>query len=555
MSHLYDALYPEATGITVKEALNLGALTKARVVAGRGGLSNIVRHVSVIEVPDAVRWFSGHELMITAAYCYRTAKDLVQLVEDLVCADAAALAVCYSERYLHGIPETVIARANELEFPILEIPLDVRYIEIITPVVTAIVNRRAQYLDLAFQAHIELETQIIEGMGLEPMIQKLADLLKVPVLLLDPKLKVRFLACPPGEVMPIEVIGIDLRAALDGARLDGEESTCLVQEIDGINYFTVPLGAKALMLGYLVALETKRDDTKRLLLAQCSLPVALALLFERTFKEAEWRMQRGFFDDLLDGLIPKEVLQRRAHAYGVNLAGCHCVLVADTKVRAGRGRDPEQEDPVSIEKEKLKKMAIRMVDTEADGGFVMSRGDLLIVLPQFPKAHRRAVLQEAKRIAEMLAQEISRRLSHVTASIGVGCYCAEIGELPKGFSTARNAIEVGSRLRGSSGVHCWDDLGVYQLLLAVKGAGEPAAFVSERLRPLLDHSNPRNAELLQTLEVFLACRGNHEQTASRLHLHRNTVKYRLQQVRSRLGYDPMERSLEVELALALRKLQ
>jgi purine catabolism regulator len=153
MSYLYDVMDDY-----YQEALSLGALTKARVVAGRGGLSNIVRHVSVIEVPDAVRWFRGHELMITAAYCYRTTKDLVQLVEDLVCAGAAALVVCYSERYLRGIPEAVIARADELEFPLLEIPLDVRYIEIITPVVTAIVNRRAQYLDFAFQAHIELET-------------------------------------------------------------------------------------------------------------------------------------------------------------------------------------------------------------------------------------------------------------------------------------------------------------------------------------------------------------------------------------------------------------
>jgi hypothetical protein len=57
-------------------------------------------------------------------------------------------------------------------------------------------------------------------MGLEPMIQKLADLLRVPVLLLDPQLK-----CLPREVMPIEVIAVTCGQPC-GARLDGEESTC-----------------------------------------------------------------------------------------------------------------------------------------------------------------------------------------------------------------------------------------------------------------------------------------------------------------------------------------
>lgn len=46
-------------GITVREALQLGGLRQARVVAGEAGLDNVVKHVSVIEVPDAFPVVSG----------------------------------------------------------------------------------------------------------------------------------------------------------------------------------------------------------------------------------------------------------------------------------------------------------------------------------------------------------------------------------------------------------------------------------------------------------------------------------------------------------------
>jgi purine catabolism regulator len=47
--------------LTVRDAMQLGDLRRAKLVAGSDGLSNIVRHVSVIEVPDAYRWFKGYE--------------------------------------------------------------------------------------------------------------------------------------------------------------------------------------------------------------------------------------------------------------------------------------------------------------------------------------------------------------------------------------------------------------------------------------------------------------------------------------------------------------
>lgn len=546
---------PTVSGISVREALKLGALKKARVVAGYGGLDNIIRYVSVIEVPDAVRWFQGYELWITAAYSYRHSEEaLVQLVEDLVCADAAALAICYSQRYLGGIPQGVIARADELDLPVLELPLDVKYIEIIAPVMTAIVNRQAHYLDLALKAHVDLESMVLKGQEVEAMVQRVAELLEVPVLLLSPSFQLRCFPLLAGFSSQ-EVATADWARILDGAQTEMiNGGSILVGEAGGRSFTGVPLGTETLRLGYLLALQVGLEEVKTLLLLQCSLPITVKLLLERIRQEAELRLQRDFFDDLLNGEISSEVAMTRAKAYGIDLSGCCCVVVADIDAPARQFLKSGEEDQVQGLKRGLKRLAKSLVETEAEGGLVFCRRDSLVMLPRFSGAKKVEALARAKRLAQRLCQEAASQLAPATVSVGVGAFCADLSGVARGFQTAQAAIEIGRRLRGTNSVHCWEELGPYQLLSSMKGSEEARAFVTRNLGPLLDNGNPRAEELLATLDVFLTCGGNIEQVAARLHLHRNTVRYRLDQIRRLLGRDPLAEPFETQLALALRKL-
>lgn len=64
-----------------------------------------------------------------------------------------------------------------------------------------------------------------------------------------------------------------------------------------------------------------------------------------------------------------------------------------------------------------------------------------------------------------------------------------------------------------------------------------AAFSRTVLGPLLDETNASASALLQTLETFLACDGSWARTAEVLHLHVNTVHYRIQRIEHFTGRD------------------
>ena len=69
----------------------------------------------------------------------------------------------------------------------------------------------------------------------------------------------------------------------------------------------------------------------------------------------------------------------------------------------------------------------------------------------------------------------------------------------------------------------------------------------------LEHDLQRTEELLDTLDSWLRCMGNQRRMARELHLHYNTVGYRLQQLWTLLAADPADpvKRLALETALYL----
>ena len=57
-----------------------------------------------------------------------------------------------------------------------------------------------------------------------------------------------------------------------------------------------------------------------------------------------------------------------------------------------------------------------------------------------------------------------------------------------------------------------------------------------------EYNKEELGETIYMLEIFYSCDGSLKQAAEQLHMHKNTLQYRLLKVRDRTGYDP--RSLQ-----------
>ncbi|MFI9408818.1 PucR family transcriptional regulator [Nocardia gamkensis] len=107
-------------------------------------------------------------------------------------------------------------------------------------------------------------------------------------------------------------------------------------------------------------------------------------------------------------------------------------------------------------------------------------------------------------------------------------------EVPTAADRAHELLDMVQRLRWRRGLFRFDDLALeYQLTRPGPGL--------ETLRTLLDPLD-EHPELLETLKRHIGTNLNRQRTARSLHIHTNTVDYRLKRIGQLTGFDPAQAS-------------
>ena len=92
----------------------------------------------------------------------------------------------------------------------------------------------------------------------------------------------------------------------------------------------------------------------------------------------------------------------------------------------------------------------------------------------------------------------------------------------------------------------------YHTLAQVEDRAGLDAFAGRMLAPLVDYDRARGTPLLKTLEVYLQRHGNLRQSSRDLHIHLNTLHYRLRRISEVTGVDLKDADARLDLLLALR---
>ncbi|MFJ2738791.1 PucR family transcriptional regulator [Streptomyces sp. NPDC087440] len=138
---------------------------------------------------------------------------------------------------------------------------------------------------------------------------------------------------------------------------------------------------------------------------------------------------------------------------------------------------------------------------------------------------------------------------------GLSTLVMEPSGLRAALGQARFALAAARRSSPTPGlVTAVEDLSSLESLLAGIPAGVRRIFSARTLGPLVDESTAAHHRLLETLEVFLAHNCSWTRTAEALHLHINTVHYRINRVQHLTGRDlsRLDHKLDLRAALLCR---
>lgn len=156
--------------------------------------------------------------------------------------------------------------------------------------------------------------------------------------------------------------------------------------------------------------------------------------------------------------------------------------------------------------------------------------------------------EEEKALADRMIKEFAAR--GISIAVGIGKRSRGV----KGYRTSYEQAKQSIRLQKIFGVcepMVIEDWGIVRFVEAV-----PEAIRMEYLEPFASGLNQLDEEAFKTLEAFLSCGLRVKETAENLHIHRNTLLYRLNQISSILDLDPrrFEDAVHLRILLLCRQL-
>jgi sugar diacid utilization regulator len=157
----------------------------------------------------------------------------------------------------------------------------------------------------------------------------------------------------------------------------------------------------------------------------------------------------------------------------------------------------------------------------------------------------------AKSQVEAVRREVETKLGPTGVLAGLARSETGLQELAETFAEARQSIDLAPLLPSPVRTVCFGDLGVRGLLFRLRNSADLLKFYRDALGDLEKHDSRNGGELRATLKSFFAHNGNRIQTAADLHLHRNSLAYRLRRIEEITGVDLDSPDVRLRLQLAL----
>ncbi|MFR9796813.1 PucR family transcriptional regulator [Streptomyces sp. MS06] len=541
-----------------------------RLLGGEDELDRTVRGVMTTDLRDPSRYLSGGELVLTGLAWRRDAADSEPFVRNLAQAQVAALAA--GEAELGDVPDDLVLACARHRLPLFAVHESVAFATITEHVVRQVSGERAGDLAAVVDRHRRMMTSGPAGGGPDVVLDLLGSDLDLSAWVLSPT--GRLIAGPKsaGPELPAELC-VRLAAGHLAAGRTGRRGPHRVTH-DGTTYSLFPIRSsgrspqdsrdvrETILSDWLLAVEADASDwaEERIDLLQ---GVTQLIAVERDRRDAARTVRRRLAQEVLElvqtGAAPAEIAARLRVAAPVLLPGLgaapHWQVVvarvewADGQVEGGPVAQSLLEevlvDPLSTGTEPSDRIA------------VAHTGDEAIALVPLPAAAGEqddtgtGVL--ADRLLEAVREPLSAGLDddgRVTLGVSAAVHSAE--GLRGALEEARHARRVAAARPGRVCAAGHQELASHVLLLPFVPDDVRRAFTARLLDPLRDYDRRHRAELIPTLEAFLDCDGSWTRCAARLHLHVNTLRYRIGRIEQLTGRDLSRLEDKLDFFLALR---
>lgn len=492
--------------LLLREALDRAQL-RLTLLTGADELDRPISRVYVTDLPDPRRYLSGGEMVLTGLMWRRQPADSEAFVAGCAAAEVAAIGA--GNAAYGSVPSDLIDACRRHGVPLFEVPVEVSFREIIDEVTPSLWAERAS--------------------GLADLLPPVAADLGVDCRVLSPTGRVVAGTGAASPAVDGELADAFLRAGRLPARVRADGRMWTLTAVPG-------RPEHRLTSWVLACVSAGGTDASAPADAMAELVSLVAL--ERVQVDQRVRVERRLAEQVGRLLtVGGEPAELRARLLSCGLAPESTFLALAASL-TGLSMPPEL--ALTVVEELVRPHASQV----ATG-----------LLPVPPDGVLAVVAVDPQRTAQFVA-ELRDAVARLAPALGTSRFAVGVGGPVTGAAALAGAVEEARHAHRSATTRP-DQAAVVradELLLLLSGvpADTRRAFRDRLLGPLTEYDRAHGAELVRTLDTFLSCSGSWSRCGKLLHVHVNTLRYRIGRIEQLTGRDLSRFEDRIDLFLALR---
>jgi PucR family transcriptional regulator, purine catabolism regulatory protein len=499
--------------LTVEEALSIYPLSEARLIAGSKGKHRIVRSINVMDAPDISDWIKEGEMLLTTAYLIKdNLEEASALLQTLNRRGSAGLGIKLG-RFWNTIPEELIAEAEQLNFPLIELPYQFTFSDQMNGLFRAELTRSTSALQTVLEKQKKLMRFALRSSRSQPLFDSVSEVMEHPLALINPR----------GTVIYNNSGLTDTQLLAGWPWLNRNQR---IRAGEGVGY-RIPLLQGEECTGYLVYL----DIDPLLLPVEESLFVQGAELisfhihsgYEDCFEPDQQREFGGLLRRCLNGSLSCAELAQAAATLDIELLQQPYQLMLTDAAEPGESRQ--------VELLRLKESYMEHpVLQEMNGIHVLVDEGLLSIYPQ-----DRQSPENFRNIINECFDKLKFQQGYYPRA-AISSRKANPQSLKEAFAEVKECLAEPRYWGMNERVVHYRQLEVLLMLQQIPPE-MMQKYANGNLGGLLSREPEYVREMLHTLEVYLENDGHINETAKKLFIHRNTATYRIEKLSELLDVD------------------
>ncbi len=325
--------------------------------------------------------------------------------------------------------------------------------------------------------------------------------------------------------------------------------------IDDTFLHAFPIMVNGDLLGWICvhATSPRLSEINFIAMEKATTTIALEILKNYELIDMEQSIKGDFFDGLISNQ-KSEYISKSAQEYNFDFEKSHRIGIIDFK----------QQLLTKDRKRLFKRImtyAYRSFNTALLENFpgsvsVIRRNRIILILETSPINQRYQLIDFLESSLAVLRQSVLKHTAADEIRIGISDIITHTTGFKKAFDQAEYALNLTTSIRKEKPYLFFEDLEVKSLLIQNERSTLDT-FLERVLGALIQYDRKSKGDFLETLRVYIRSNGNWTYTKDQLHIHGNSLNYRLGRISEilKLSLQDYYDRLKIQLALEIMDLQ